>query len=113
LAIFDALDGWFNGTDVEGCLFVKSLLETHDHSNGVRAATVAGMSRVRDIALELAVESGADDAPAVAQKLYMLVNGSIVGAEPGYRRRYSSTASTLRCCSGAGCSPSLAKILVT
>jgi AcrR family transcriptional regulator len=83
LAIFDALDDWFHGADFEGCLFVNSLLETHDHSNGVRSATVAGMTRMRDIALELAQQAGADDPSSVAQKLYMLVTGSIVGAEQG------------------------------
>jgi hypothetical protein len=40
--------------EFEGCLFVNSLVETHDRSSPVRAATIVGMSRVRGLALELA-----------------------------------------------------------
>ncbi len=83
LAIFDALDIWFHRHDFEGCLFVNSLLETHGQSSPVRSATIAGMTRVRGVVLELAHEAGADDPEGLARALYMLITGSIIGAEQG------------------------------
>ena len=83
LAIFDALDTWFHRHDFEGCLFINSLLEIHDQSSPVRSATIAGMTRVRGVALELAQGAGADDPEAVARELHMLITGSIIGAEQG------------------------------
>ena len=83
LAIFDALDIWFHRHDFEGCLFINSLLETHGQSSPVRSATIAGMTRVRGVVLELAHEAGADDPEGLARALHMLITGSIIGAEQG------------------------------
>ena len=83
LAIFDALDIWFHRHDFEGCLFINSLLETHGQSSPVRSATIAGMTRVRGVVLELAHEAGADDPEGVARALHMLITGSMIGAEQG------------------------------
>jgi len=83
LAIFDALDEWFQRDDFEGCLFITSLLETDDHTSPVYAATVAAMGRVRAIIRDLAAEAGAGDPESVARRLHILMTGSIVGAEEG------------------------------
>jgi AcrR family transcriptional regulator len=84
LAIFDALDEWFNGQEFEGSLLINSMLETHDHSSPVRGATVDGLSKVRAIAHELAEQTGARDPDDLAHKLQILISGSIVAAEQGY-----------------------------
>ena len=35
LAVFDAFDRWFHREDFEGCLFLGTLLESHDRRSGV------------------------------------------------------------------------------
>jgi AcrR family transcriptional regulator len=83
LALFDALDEWFQRDDFEGSLFLDAMLETHDRSSPVRSATVDGLTRERDIACELAEQAGAKDPDSVARQLHMLMTGSIIGAEQG------------------------------
>src|SRR5437588_4012269 len=61
LGIFDAFDEWFRRDDYEGCLFARTLLETRDPSNQVRAAAAAGLANVRAFVRGLAEDAGAHD----------------------------------------------------
>jgi AcrR family transcriptional regulator len=83
LAIFDAFDEWFNREEFEGCVFVNCMLETRDPGSSVRAATVVGLAKVRELARELAEQAGAEDPESVAHQVHILMTGSIVAREQG------------------------------
>jgi AcrR family transcriptional regulator len=83
LAIFDAFDEWFRREDYEGCLFVNTLLETHDHTSPVGARAALGMNGVLTFVRGLAEEAGVRDAEALARQWHVLLNGAIVLAYSG------------------------------
>jgi AcrR family transcriptional regulator len=83
LAIFDAFDDWFRRDDYESCLFMNCLLESHDATSPIGAASVAGLADVRSLVRTTAQEAGVRDSDGVARQLQMLMNGSIVAATKG------------------------------
>jgi AcrR family transcriptional regulator len=83
LAIFDAFDDWFRRDDYESCLFMSCLLETHDATSPIGAASAAGLADVRSLVRTTAQEAGARDSDGVARQLQILMNGSIVAAAKG------------------------------
>jgi AcrR family transcriptional regulator len=83
LAIFDAFDEWFRQDDYEGCLFTNSLLESHDRTSPIAAASVMGLVRIRALLRRLAEEAGVRDAPSFAAQWQLLMLGSIVQAAEG------------------------------
>jgi AcrR family transcriptional regulator len=83
LAIFDAFDGWFRQEGYEGCLFINALLEHRDLRTPVGAASVAGLTRVRELLRGLAEEHGAPDPALLAIQLQTLLAGSVVQAAAG------------------------------
>src|SRR5439155_23156113 len=83
LAIFDAFDDWFRRDDYEGCLFVRSLLETPDPANPVRVAASTGLENVRALICGLAKEAGVQHPDVFALQLQMLLLGAIVAAVNG------------------------------
>jgi AcrR family transcriptional regulator len=85
LAIFDVLDEWFRRKDYEGCFFINTLLESHDHSSRVGARAALGMSNLCKFVRRLADEAGIGDAKTFARRWHLLVSGAIVLASSGYR----------------------------
>ncbi|TMK32298.1 MAG: TetR/AcrR family transcriptional regulator [Actinobacteria bacterium] len=83
LGVFDAFDDWFHGDDYEGCLFARTLLETRDPANPVRAAAAAGLENVRALLRGLAEEAGVHDPDVFALQLQMLLLGATVAAVHG------------------------------
>ena len=83
LAVFEALDDWFRRKDFEGCFFMTTLLETHDRTSLVGAASVRAMSDIRTFVQGLAEEAGVRDSDALARQWQMLMMGSIVAAANG------------------------------
>lgn len=83
LAVFDAFDEWFRRDDYEGCLFMRTLLETPDPANPVRAAAATGLENVRVLIRGLAQEAGVHDADVFALQTQMLLFGAIVAAVHG------------------------------
>lgn len=98
LAVFDALDDWFRRKDFEGCLFITTLLETHDRTSLVGAASVRAMTDIRTFVEGLAEEAGVRDSDTLARQWQMLMMGSIVAAANGdvdAAQRARSVASVL------------------
>jgi AcrR family transcriptional regulator len=83
LAIFDTFDEWFRTPVYEGSLFVNSLLETHDRTGRVGAASVMALAEIRSLVCRLAEEAGVRDAHTFAAKWQLLMLGSIVQAVEG------------------------------
>jgi AcrR family transcriptional regulator len=83
LAIFDAFDDWFQRDDYEACLFINTLLEAHDRTNAMGAASVAHLATVRALACELAQQAGIADPENFARQWQLLMAGAIVAAAAG------------------------------
>jgi AcrR family transcriptional regulator len=83
LAIFDVLDEWFHRDDYEGCLFTRCLLESHDRTSPIGAASVLGLVEVQAWVSRLAKEAGIRDADGFARGWQTLMLGSIISADAG------------------------------
>jgi AcrR family transcriptional regulator len=83
LAIFDAFDDWFRQSDYESCLFISTLLEYHDATSPVGAASAMHLANVRAFVRRLADEAGARDPDGFAREWQTLMSGSIVLATQG------------------------------
>ena len=83
LAFFDVFDEWFRRKDYEACLFISTMLESHDPDLPIHKAAVAGLANVRSVVRRLAVETGVPDPDAIAHTWQILLTGSIVHAAQG------------------------------
>jgi AcrR family transcriptional regulator len=83
LAIFDAFDEWFRRDDYECCLFINTLLETHDRTSPIARASLAHLANVRAFIREQAEEAGIGDPDAFARQWQLLMMGSITAAAAG------------------------------
>lgn len=83
LAIFDAFDRWFRRSDFEGCMFLATLLESHDHRSTVGREAVNRLLAVRSFVARLAEQAGVSDPEAFAVEWQMLMAGSILTATTG------------------------------
>ena len=85
IAIFDVLDEWFRREDYEGCFFINTLLESHDHTSAVGRRAALGMENVCEFVRRLADEAGVGDGKTFARRWHVLMSGAIVLASSGYR----------------------------
>ena len=85
LAIFDVFAEWFRVEGFEGCTFINVMLETPDHEDKVRRASVDYLAKIRELLAQLAGEAGIRDRDAFARKWHILMKGSIVAAAEGDR----------------------------
>jgi AcrR family transcriptional regulator len=83
LAIFDAFDEWFHRDDYEGCLFLNTLVETHDPTSRVGAEVTPRLGYVLSLVEGLAEEIGLRDPRAFARAIQLLMMGSIMAALNG------------------------------
>jgi AcrR family transcriptional regulator len=83
LAIFDAFDEWFHRDDYEGCLFLNTLVETHDRTSSVGAEIAPRLDYVLTLVEGLAEEIGLRDPPGFARAIQLLMMGSIMAAFNG------------------------------
>jgi AcrR family transcriptional regulator len=84
LAIFDAFDKWFRQPDFESCLFITTLLESHDPTGPVGAAAIEGLIDIYSLVRRLAEAAGVRDPDRFAHEWRLLMSGSIVSATAGY-----------------------------
>ena len=83
LAIFAALDDWFQQATYEGCFFLNSVVERHDDTGRVHAAAVKGIESIYAVVLRLAEEARVHDPPALAHQIQLLMRGTFVAAVEG------------------------------
>ena len=85
LAIFDVFAEWFNRDDFEGCLFINSLVESHDPTSAVGEASAQKRETVRRYVEELARGVRVANAEDFSRKWHLLMEGAIVSAMSGDR----------------------------
>jgi len=83
-AIFDIFNEWFHSSEFAGCLFISVLLEFPRGGREHRAAA-AHLARIREIACNLARDSGLARPDQFSQIWHMLMKGAIVSAGEGNR----------------------------
>src|SRR5436309_14101218 len=73
LAIFDVFDDWFRRDDYESCLFINTLLESHDRTSPIGSASVAHLANVRALASDLAAQAGIRNPDGFARQWQLLM----------------------------------------
>lgn len=86
LALFDALDDWFNERAIpvigfHGCAFIKAASEYDAPDHPVHLACAEHKRLIVDYLSELAGAAGAGDPKALAEQLALLKEGAIVTAQ--------------------------------
>ncbi len=82
LAMFDALESWFNGKAFKplgfnGCAFINAASEFGDLKHAAHQTAAEHKNRIVDHLERLCAEAGADDAHDLAEKLALLKEGAI------------------------------------
>jgi AcrR family transcriptional regulator len=83
LAIFDAFDRWFHRDDFESCMFLGTLMESHDRGGRVAAEAARRLENLRSFVADLGEEAGVDDPEGFAHELQIVMSGSILAATRG------------------------------
>jgi AcrR family transcriptional regulator len=80
LAVFDSYRDFVVAGDLRGCAFVNSSAEFPDREHPARRAARAHKAGVRRRLSELAAEAGAEDPEGLAERLFLVLEGSYVTA---------------------------------
>jgi AcrR family transcriptional regulator len=83
LAVFDVFDEWFGRSDFESCMFINSLIESHDRTSTIGSASATHIENVRGFIRGLAEAAGMRDPEGFARRWQILMAGSIVLATRG------------------------------
>jgi AcrR family transcriptional regulator len=83
LAVFDIFDEWFHRDDYESCLFITTLLETHDPTSRVREDAVSRLANVRVLLHRLAEQIGVRDPDDFSWAIQQQMMGSIIAVSTG------------------------------
>lgn len=86
LAMFDALEEWFQGRAFKGmafsgCAFINAASEFSDQNHPAHRAAAEHKLRIVEYLERLCTEAGARDPRALAQQLALLKEGAIVTAQ--------------------------------
>ena len=80
LAVFDALDAWFNEDTFNGCMFINASAEYCDPDCPARRVAAEHKLEIIRYVQELCIAAKLDNPEELAQQLYVLIEGSIVVA---------------------------------
>lgn len=80
LAIFDALDEWFQSDDFRGCAFINATVEFADRRHPGRKVALQHKERLRAYIFDLAKAAELRSPRRLADQLFLLVEGAIVTA---------------------------------
>jgi AcrR family transcriptional regulator len=86
LAVFDALDEWFQRPDFESCSFLRTLVEVPDESDPVHQATVGYLETITKMLARQVRKAGIARPRDVALDLQVLMMGAILSATRGDRK---------------------------
>ncbi|WP_258364423.1 TetR/AcrR family transcriptional regulator [Nitrosomonas sp. Nm84] len=80
LAVFDLMQSWFASKDFYGCVFINAVAE-HDKGNSwIQEIANQHREKINARLQAMVMESGAKDPELVAEKLSLLIDGTIVTA---------------------------------
>jgi len=80
LAVFDALDAWFNEETFNGCMFINASAEFCDPDCPARRVAAEHKLEIIRYVQELCISAKLNDPEELAQQLNLLIEGSIVVA---------------------------------
>lgn len=85
LAVFDALDLWFNnqaipGEKFRGCTFINAAAEYEDSNSSVRSTCAEHKRLMRGYIRGLAEQAGVKNAEQLSEQLNLLIEGAITNA---------------------------------
>ena len=83
IAVFDALDEWFQRSDFEGCSFINTLLESDDVHDPVHREATRHLNVIKALLASYAEQAGVASPDDVGDKLQILMFGAIVAAGRG------------------------------
>lgn len=83
LACFDLYQEWFSKPYFAGCIFVKTLNEFQQCSEGLFAIAAQAKTELRDYLAGIAEAAGAEKPELLAGQLQLVLEGSIVVAQCG------------------------------
>ena len=99
LAVFDALDEWFDESDFSGCMFINAAAEYATPQDPIYVAAGEHKHRILKYLRELATRAGAPSPRELAAGLMLLMEGAIVMAhvagERGAAKQAKHTARLL------------------
>jgi AcrR family transcriptional regulator len=80
LAVFDALEEWFQSDDFRGCAFINAAAELADRHHPAHKVALEHKARLRAFILDLAKAAEVPSPKRLADRLFLLVEGAIVTA---------------------------------
>jgi len=83
LAMFDALDEWFEQADFNSCMFIKAASEYPETDHPIHATAAEHKRLIRHYLVDLAREAGAANPAGLARRLLLIKEGAIVTAHIG------------------------------
>ncbi|MFP6757605.1 MAG: hypothetical protein VCC99_05215 [Alphaproteobacteria bacterium] len=84
IAMFDALDEWFNEPGYRGCMFIKASSEYQDASHPIHKQSADHKRMLESHVTDLAAKAGLVKPDTVARQLLLLKEGAIVTAHLGH-----------------------------
>jgi AcrR family transcriptional regulator len=80
LAVFDALEEWFQSDDFRGCAFINAAAELADRNHPAHKVALEHKARLRAYILDLAKAAEVPAPKRLTDRLFLLVEGAIVTA---------------------------------
>lgn len=95
IAVFDALDEWFDEPGFHGCLFINATAEYGSETDQINVSAQHHKHLVVDWLAELAGAAEIPDAQALARILMLLMEGAIVTRQASGERKAAKYAKQL------------------
>ena len=95
IAVFDALDEWFEQPGFHGCLFINATAEYGSETDPINLSAQRHKGLVVDWLGELAVAAEIPDGQALARILMLLMEGAIVTRQASGERKAAKYAKQL------------------
>lgn len=84
IAMFDALEKWFNEPGFKGCMFIKASSEFQDANHPIHKQSADHKRMLEDHIIKLAVKAELVDPAMLGRQLLLLKEGAIVTAHFGH-----------------------------
>ncbi|MCB1713836.1 MAG: hypothetical protein KDK04_19160 [Candidatus Competibacteraceae bacterium] len=84
IAMFDALEEWFDEPGYKGCMFIKASSEYQDASHPIHKQSADHKRMLERHITKLAEKAGLADPSTLARQLLLLKEGAIVTAHLGH-----------------------------
>lgn len=81
LALFGALEAWFQSSEFSGCCFINATAEYADRDDPIHAAAAEHKRLIRSYIRELAAAAQAKAPDELTDQLMLLMEGAIVSAQ--------------------------------